>query len=287
MRNSLIALLVIATVPAFGFQMFENAVRRDHDDRSELRPIVKVITRHSETSSGTCTGFFVKNRENKAYIATARHCARYQLTRACEEGRLTFKTAYSNAAGRCKKVIVEVSDLDMALVEAEFPSWNNVQRAVRFLQLSEQAPQLNTQLKMVGFPGDPERNGQFTVTENCWITDGRMVELSDYPIADQEANRTWRERRPPNPEVTALANQIRGRYAAFNNCSVYGGNSGGPIMIHGTSIALGMPTAYYPQAFTEQPQTRSTSMDTTAMFIESNRTDLERAGVIFAQPYQN
>lgn len=285
MRVSLIALFVIATLPAQAFQIFEGALRRESLSNDEGRAIVKVSTRKADGSSGRCTGFFVKNRDNKPLVATARHCAQYDLTLACKDRRVSITTQFGAHSGVCRKTVVSVDHLDMAIIEVRIPNWRTVSREIDFLELSEQAPRVGTEVKMLGYPGD--RNGQFTITENCAITDGRLVEFKDYPAADQQAYYVWRGNRPDDPEVVRRSNLIVGRRDAFNNCSVYGGNSGGPIIISNSNVALGMPTAYWPKMPTPQPSTRSTSMDTTARFIRDNRAKLIEEGVVFAQPYQN
>ena len=280
-KSALVAATVLSTAFAMQAhaQMFENARRSDPapgDGKGVLQMIV-----HRDSKTFVCTAFFVNNKGNKPYIMSARHCAGYEMTKVCNEGGITFKTHAGSFTGKCQSVAIEKTDLDETLLVGNFENWETkVLPNISFYTLSDQRPRFDTRLEMLGYPADPVRRGAFTITDQCWVSGERMVNIYDYP-QQAAAMKT---------KFTAIASNnlfslLKHRMPAFHNCSVYGGNSGGPILKEGTSIVLGLPTSFFPDASKLQPQTLSTSMDATADFVAENRKALKRFGIQFAQPY--
>jgi hypothetical protein len=226
-------------------QFFENARRREATG-IEREQVVRVPG---------CTAFFVESRGGSAMIASARHCFNYSATSFCKGGG-TF-TTNDGQKGRCLEVVAGDATHDIVLFKAEMPFTPRLEQTLR---LAGFVPEVKTSLKMIGYPGDPERRGQLTVTERCWL----LKDDVPPPFAD------GRTRDP----------------SALHNCSTYGGNSGGPMLIDGTRIAVGLPFTYVPGDFApNEAENLGTAahMARMADFVKRNRAALDAAGVVVAE----
>jgi hypothetical protein len=226
-------------------QFFENARRRE----------AAGIEREQVVRVPGCTAFFVENRGGSATIASARHCFNYSATSFCKGGG-TF-TTNDGQKGRCLEVVAGDATHDIVLFKAEMPF---TPRREQTLRLAGFVPEVKTRLKMIGYPGDPERRGQLTVTEGCWVLKGDVPS----PFAD------GRTRDP----------------SALHNCSTYGGNSGGPMLIDGTRLAVGLPFTYVPGDFAPNGAENlgtAAHMARMADFVKRNRAALDAAGIVVAE----
>ena len=77
----------------------------------------------------------------------------------------------------------------------------------------------------------------------------------------------------------ALAVQMLMKSQLFSNCSVYGGNSGGPIMVENTDYVIGHPRSYVPGHYKIVPSNFSMQIESSDVFVQRNRTALEALGV--------
>lgn len=262
-------------------QIFEQAERTNGEAFTQQNAILRLNYFSKPGSSNTCTAFFVENDGNLPIVATAQHCAAYDFANACANNQLRFTTEAGKFAASCKRIVSLQPQLDMILVEVYFENWREVQSHVGFLRLSAQRVEPQTRLTMMGFPADPARVTQFTTTSNCWASNGRYVSLEDGTDAEKAYNARFKNNNPVNPKVAA----IQHRFAARHNCSVYGGNSGGPIMIEGTRTVLGLPTSYFPGMFTKKSSDLTAGMDSTVDFIEANSEVIQRERIRLSYPY--
>lgn len=274
--------LTLSITALAGGDFFENSPRRDATE-TEGRGILRMNIAQAGGTQTWCSAFFVRNSKKRPLIATARHCVQFDMASACKMNRLSFVSQANGYSGLCKRVVAESKELDMTLIEADFgTAWvETMLPAIEFYSLSSQRPRVGTRLVMLGYPVDPYRRGAFTVSDNCWVSNNPAVQFTDLNAADQDLTKRYSDAAVKNP----LSDLIRHGSAAFNNCSVYGGNSGGPILKEGTKIVLGLPTRYWPGAYGTQNSQRTEAMDSTVDFIEANKTILRAAGILTAKPY--
>lgn len=210
-------------------QFFENSIRRDAN-ASELTPVVRIYV--PGTNITGCTGYFIANQNDRAYIATGRHCAaeilpdgtldhvNYDIHKWCTTPGIFVQS--NGQTGSCKRVVIENPVFDMVILEADFtqqPSSSDK------LTLAAFVPKVGTRLKMIGYPCDKLRSPNCplqpqpaTVTENCWVLSGASAGAR--PDARQKD------------------------YVVKENCAVYGGNSGGPMMVEGSKTVVGQPMSF-------------------------------------------
>lgn len=276
--------------------MFENSVRRDAYPQ-EKQGIVRVITNFGKYN-GRCTGYFVKNADNRFFIASAQHCANYDFAKFCKAGSISITTASGNHKGSCENVIISYPYSDFVIFEARFANPDEVLRSVEFLTMSSSTPPGGTSLKLIGYPGDEERKGQLTVSEKCSVVKTNRTAMQEMKKEDFELLKGKQPAKPapkqtvapqkprePNPEVELQKRRAADikKYAVkkLHNCSVYGGNSGGPLLIHGTTTVIGMPMNYI-----RLPVTREFSKDsgmhfeTTQSFILRNQLGFDTYRII-------
>jgi hypothetical protein len=199
---------------------------------------------------GGCAAFFVANTSGKTILASARHCFGHAITNWCRQnGRIRTNTGKQ---GNCTKIVAADARFDIAFFEADFetpPNPENVLRMASFV------PPLYSRLIMVGYPGDKYRRGKLTTTSNCWV----LRENTSSPHS-QMVDRS-----------------------SLHNCSTYGGNSGGPMILEGTNVAIGLPFTYAPGDYRmRNPWAISSSSHLAQMadMVGRKRSELEEAGVI-------
>lgn len=130
--------------------MFENSIRREALPQ-EKRGIVQITTYFPNRTPGRCTGYFVKNENDRFYIASAQHCTKYDFAKYCNSNNVHVSTAAGNFKGYCENVIISHEKSDFVIFEARFENPEQVKRSIQFLTLADAVPAGGTSLKMIGY----------------------------------------------------------------------------------------------------------------------------------------
>jgi hypothetical protein len=220
------------------------------------------------SSIENCSGFMVRNAAGRLFIATASHCVGFDQDKWCVTG--TFKNMIGQS-GKCLRVVAADEAHDIWLFEGELTSVGHSAppATTDALALADYDPVPGMRLRMVGFPCDPWRKCASTVTTECWVL------ASDLPNIKN-----------------AKDSRIDDRQAS-HNCSTYGGNSGGPMILAETADAIGEPGSYRsisstpnkdgystakPYVYTDVPAYLNEMSD----FVRTFRSTLEREGIIIS-----
>lgn len=228
---------------SFPKNLFQNSLRRDalpHEAESVVR-----------INSG-CTAFFIENAKGQVILGSAAHCMKYKMEEWCQQG--TFKDNHGRT-GACDEILVTAKDTDIVIFRAKDydPAWVS-----RPLRLAGYDPEPQDRLWMIGYPGDINRKGRLTVTENCWV----------------KANHQ------PSPYPPSMPHQ--GDTVFTHNCSTYGGNSGGPVVREGTRDVVGEPYTYLPDYMILMPadgRDYIASGASMAQFVANHRDRLAELGL--------
>lgn len=199
-----------------------------------------------------CAAFFIKNNQNKTILGSARHCFDHKITEWCNTGGPLVDN-FGNQ-GKCERIIAADTTHDFAIFSAKFPY---IPSADQTLTLTTFEPKIGTNLKMIGYPADKYRAARLTVTENCWIL---------------------------KSSVTSPHLNMRDR-SSLHNCTTYGGNSGGPMIVSGTSFVVGLPFTYAPNDYNlrdSQNLTTAAYMAKTSDLTLLFRSKLLAEGIVIA-----
>ncbi len=205
-----------------------------------------------------CTGFFIKNSENKNLIGTARHCFNYDAPTWCN-AKSEVTDYYNSKRLKCVGIVAGDSYHDTIIFEFE----SSVRDRTFDFELADLNLTPGIKLAMLGFPGDEfNPNRDLMQTQNCWVQ---------------------------NPEATSIYShipQVKNDEVFTHNCSTYGGNSGGPMFIEGTRIAIGLPDVYT-HDITNIPRTYSAQGIRLDGFIEDFRNEIESYGIVLKTSYSS
>jgi hypothetical protein len=193
-----------------------------------------------------CTGYFVGSSLGQVLVMTANHCVDHKPAEWCAD---INNYAFDQAGNlrRCQRLIVGEASSDLLLFEFDGPP------PPATLALLEDGAVQNRRLVMYGYPVDMFARSGMNVTENCWITGKR------------DASR-WEE----YTHDTGF----------LHNCSTYGGNSGGPMVVENSRAVVGQPSTYFRDVFTNYAsdgETTAWGSDMTS-FIRRNRSALRGVG---------
>jgi hypothetical protein len=272
-----IFLFVVISVTHAEANFFANSKRRDADPKSaQARSLVRVWCGDHKKPD---TGFFVKNAHDEYFIATAQHCASYHFSEYCAAGKIKIETQAGTFKGQCIKPLAMTPEQDAVVFAVDIrggASRSDVLSQITFLTLSTENPGLNTPLNLIGYPLDHVRRGRMTLSDHCWINNG--------PPADsfylKKENDLWMKK-PSDPAFTKQTEYIRAHEILLGyNCSVYGGNSGGPVIVAGTTHVIGMPAEYTPYSDRDLPESASSHFYLLQTFLQHTMPSLRNAGII-------
>lgn len=273
----------------FKSNFFKNSIRRNPTIQEE-RLIVRAV---KEGKDSGCTGFFVRNDQNKFYIGSARHCYGYQADEACKNNKIRILPSGSmkhKFIGTCNRIVAGTEKDDLFIMEMTLlnrhsePASEDLMQEVRGfyipLNLTSYAPPVFFPLKMLGYPGDEYRNSRPTVSENCYVQpDSTAAAIDAIPenLRDPRYAEWLSQKKAENPLTAKLGFRIRKM-----NCSVYGGNSGGPIIIENSLDLLGLPLSYYPGLYNKIPENYATKFEEVKNFVERNLNELQANGIFIS-----
>jgi hypothetical protein len=218
-----------------------------------------------------CTGFIIDVAKDIAISAA--HCGVEGGAPVCHGLENTEKWALEGPEGNCQfrgivhRVIESsaVHDLDYAVFEIKWEARPNNLISVKLAKTNQLKNLLESksELRLVGYPSDKYRKFQLT-TSRCRVRDS---EIRGLPLDEemQEFNNrlltAWKEARYKSRddyldmrnECWFIAADTSSHRPSFTyDCSVYGGNSGGPVLAGNTVV--GMPASYFdePTGFPQQ-----------------------------------
>ncbi len=216
---------------------------------------------HSVLNMNGCTAFWVKNNKNVNLVITARHCMDYKVTEACQNGLFFNDASKLHKVAKCNRVVIAQNDSDIAMVEVNLlnPLPSGFQQIS--LRLSSYILAANSNLEMIGFPADSMMHGNIAKTFNC-------------------VNRST------DPNQNSTDKNHSADRAVMHNCTTWGGNSGGPILMAGTDIVFGIPATYRRDRDSNNPADSRTmdrselaALDLIAYFVQYHKATLDAWGV--------
>jgi hypothetical protein len=182
-----------------------------------------------------CGGFLIKNGSNRIFIGTARHCFGNNEFGMCDPSNNFLTTQVGKYPGHCKNLVASSLKSDFFIFEADFGDKNDeIKSKFTSLTLGLITEDIGVHpLEVYGYPGDI-RNFNPTKTYNC-----------------SSFSKTY------DPEFTLFVGYNPGQMAfqqllaqtnqrIKHNCSLYAGNSGGPVIFAGTTTVIGLPYTYVP-----------------------------------------
>jgi hypothetical protein len=289
--------LLVTPVFAKSNNLFSDSVRRD-PDKEEAKLFVRATKK--DRKSG-CSGFLVENDQGKALVGSARHCFEYQVTKFCKNGNIRVRPSTDDMSfvGKCEKIVVASLQDDFFIMEVKFHKTEKagfkksfhekILKELSPMVLAAYEPPVHSYLKMYGFPADKYRNSKATVSENCFVqknsTQYVTRSLSRQQNQDYNAryNRDHRQYfSAKNERLKEIKKKLKINRGMMN-CSVYGGNSGGAIVIEGTNHAIGLPNSYQPGLYNVIPSQFGHFYERFKEFVERNKKQLKQAEITLAR----
>lgn len=162
-----------------------------------------------------CTGFYLSNSADKVLLMSARHCTKYQPKEWCKAGGKATDQA-DGTTRTCKDTVFFDGKSDIVIYEFSGAKINSNDT----FALSNFHPKIDTRVMTYGYPVDSFAQKGLNIVENCWIVDfapKNTVDSRKHYLSDSHFS---------------------------HNCTTFGGNSGGPMVIEGTYIVVGIPALY-------------------------------------------
>src|SRR5262249_3480074 len=151
--------------------------------------------------------------------------------------------------GKCASVVLDDTDADYFIFEASFDGHPDEYSQVEQLSPIFIYPKGDEQVEAYGFPADDERNGRPTKSSNCHLFNA----YADPEFKNFYMNFLTEDSKKSSTETVgnydakfqaAASNVMKNETFLRHNCSIYGGNSGGPMILKGTHLLVGMPESY-------------------------------------------
>ena len=273
---------------------FDGTLRRD---MKEVEPLtfLKVIydNKSNEDTVSICSGFRVQQKNNRFFVATARHCINFDELNACDQKQIKVAPADSSGGyyfGTCKKIIASSEDEDLFIMEVQIASSlgnsstlfeSKVKETFPGYNLASYLPAAGTPLVVSGFPTDPTRQGKATITEKCEILPENAQDSIYAMPLDERARllEIFETARSQLPEAVSEYLSKLNITQLKHNCSVYKGNSGGPARIEGTKDIVGIPHDSWLELMKSVPRYFARNLEATATFVKRHRKILEEQGI--------
>jgi len=210
---------------------------------------------------GGCTGFFVEtSHATRSFVSSSRHCFEYDAPAWCKTG-----TAKIHSTGQQIKCLgVAAGDETHDTIMFEF---QNISRdRSGDLSYSKTMPPKSTRLEMIGFPKDG------------YLTDSSLDTLI--------TSHNCRVVNPGGTNIYTSVPEVIDDEVFLHDCSTYGGNSGGPMMIEGTLVVVGIPDQYRPGSTptTDLDAGRNIQGVRVDAFVDDLQSDLLVAGIVLVDP---
>ena len=235
---------------------FEEELRIRGLSRSSLTPGQESQMRQKAETTKVCSAFFVENEDKKLFVGSARHCFKFAEIPMCNE-----KTTYEfrplvapQLRGQCRRIVALSERSDFMIFEIEFPGQDTagLRRSMSSLAVGVfpgVIPIRHLSIEMFGFPGDSRMKNQPTKSFKCEVQSAPQ----DAPTDNYFENFKKRESTDhvegfyaPLVELFRLrARQLMGQMITLrHNCDTFAGNSGGPIVLAGSRMLIGLPASY-------------------------------------------
>lgn len=205
---------------------YSQSIRRDGTPE-EAASVVKLLYSTNRVVKSIGTGWWLKGPPGKDYfLVTARHAFNFlDMNRECASNMMYIE-AHTGDTGRCMDVVAEDLEGDFIVLRVRFGFFSSKEiPSIRPLRITTFIPAPGTRLKMIGHPSDPKSQDAYgwrklTTSENCWAQ-GEEITQSPWPD------------RPNDPFYYPKGTWF------VHNCSIFFGNSGGPVIIEGTDLVVG------------------------------------------------
>ena len=256
----------------------------------DLRPLVYIEYQINSKMTGSCTGFFLKNKNNKHFVMSSRHCFLLDLASKCGNDNPSIYGYSSDGnwvRGKCKNIIASSNKDDAIIFEVEFLNTFILPENTYMLAATERPVCSRVELK--GFMSDPRRDNQQVVYHNCW-TQSKFSTHADASF-DNDVFKLLQTERLKNEQLTSeyqqswtkTWNELNFTYG-YHNCSVNGGNSGGPILLEDQPIAIGIPIQYESHEYSV-PSKFHAIYESIPGFVKRHKKVLLENGIITIDKY--
>lgn len=247
----ILTVLSLSLVATSAFANNFEGSRQRSANSAESRAVARAWVTGAERLKATA--FFVANEKREPLMLTARHVigAAGPVSAACKQGIVHLE---HSGLGRGKCVAILLEQGDFVLMRVDFGGQDVYSRANPLSILGRDARQGDA-VTVIGYPMNRAR--ALTVSDNCKVLpNSRVLQPADFTDKDFAAWKGARDEMKEQNAKTRAGYHTRDtkgkRSASFKgnsnqtdviNCTMYGGNSGGPVLVDGA--VAGMPGGYY------------------------------------------
>lgn len=277
-----------------GFIVFASACKF-HSNESSVKQIFSDARRETISSTevpymlavnSKCSGFIIDHEKRIAITAT--HCDVAKKSPICfgQEQLINFEEQKSvtcpKHGGYISEIIESSSHLDFDYVIFRYEFDNPVTSIGQSVRLNgernlESLLNGKTELNMIGYPGDPDQQSRLT-RSRCRVRTSTLHhdELGEFSFQVKKLYNDFQSKLSEKPDLLkdpdlneaiticfqeALDKAHQYRPSFKTDCSVYGGNSGGPILIEASKVVIGMPSSYLLKPTMEQSDSEISCTD--------------------------